>query len=160
MLGRIAAAIMLVALARCALPERHAYATTGPLRRGYRICPAADLDVVVARVNEIRARGGLHRVGDDHYLARYASTRSAAMAAAKVLSHSGWDRGLRNAGLTDEAIGENVAYNYETPADVMAAWMRSPGHRANILEPLFRRIGVGCVIDERGHRWWTQDFAG
>ena len=38
--------------------------------------------------------------------------------------------------------------------------MRSPGHRANILHPVSKRIGVGCVIDERGHRWWTQDFAG
>jgi len=149
---------MLVAalLASCALAD----AATGPVRAGHRICPAADLDAVVARVNEIRFRAGLRRVGDDEYLARYASTRSAAMAAASVLSHRGWDRGLRRAGFADDAIGENVAYNYETPAEVMAAWMRSPGHRANILQPLFRRIGVGCVIDDRGHRWWTQDFAG
>jgi uncharacterized protein YkwD len=38
--------------------------------------------------------------------------------------------------------------------------MESPGHRANILRGDFKRIGVGCVVDERGHRWWTQDFAG
>jgi uncharacterized protein YkwD len=147
-------------LAGCTVPGSHAYATTGPLRPGHRTCPAADVVAVVARVNEIRGRLGLHRVGDDTYLARYASTRSAAMSAARTLSHHGWESGLRKAGLTDDALGENVAYNYDTAADVMAAWMRSPGHRANILQPVFRRIGVGCVIDPHGHRWWTQDFAG
>jgi uncharacterized protein YkwD len=144
----------------CALPFIDAAAATGPLRAGHRTCPTDDLDAIIARVNQIRWRAGLRRVGDDEHLARYATTRSAAMAAERVLSHRGWDHGLRGAGFTDGAIGENVAYNYDTPGDVMEAWMRSPGHRANILEPLFRRIGVGCVIDERGHRWWTQDFAG
>ena len=153
--------MMVVALVGgCSLPFVDAVAATGPLLRGHRTCPVGDLDAVVARVNQIRWRAGLRGVGDDEHLARYASTRSAAMAAARVLSHSGWDRGLRSAGFAEGAIGENVAYNYETASDVVEAWMRSPAHRANILEPLFRRIGVGCVIDERGHRWWTQDFAG
>ena len=151
---------MVTLLAACTPPLHDARAATGPLRVGHRTCPAVDLDAVIARVNQIRGHAGLRRVGDDEHLARYASTRSAAMAAERVLSHRGWDRGLRGAGFTEGAIGENVAYNYETADDVMAAWMRSPGHRANILEPLFRRIGVGCVIDDRGHRWWTQDFAG
>jgi uncharacterized protein YkwD len=152
--------LVAVCVVGCALSIDDVGGATGPLLPGHRTCPAVDLDAVVTRVNQIRWRAGLRRVGDDAHLARYASTRSAAMAAERVLSHRGWDRGLRGAGFTEGAIGENVAYNYETADDVMEAWMRSPGHRANILEPLFRRIGVGCVIDDRGHRWWTQDFAG
>jgi uncharacterized protein YkwD len=146
--------------AGCVVLATFAYAKTAPLEVGHRLCPPDDLRAVVARVNEIRGRAGLRSVGSDPYLDRYASTRSAAMAAARVLSHRGWDRGLRRAGLTDDALGENVAYNYDTPRQVMSAWMRSPGHRANILRAVFRRVGIGCVIDERGHRWWTQDFAG
>ena len=91
---------------------------------------------------------------------RAADNRSAAMAAESRLSHRGWDAALRKAGLTDDALGENVAYNYATPEAVMRGWMQSPGHRANILRPDFKRIGIGCVVDARGHRWWTQDFAG
>lgn len=147
-------------LAGCSLASSHAHANTAPLRAGHRPCPTDDLSEVVARVNEVRVRSALRRVGLDTALARYAGTRSASMAADHTLSHQGWERGLRRAGFVDDALGENVAYNYDTPDEVMTAWMRSPGHRANIMRAVFRRIGVGCVIDERGHRWWTQDFAG
>jgi uncharacterized protein YkwD len=155
--GTIVVALL---LAGCSLASSHAHANTAPVRVGHRPCPTEDLRDVAARVNEVRGRAGLRPVGFDTQLARYAGTRSASMAAERMLSHQGWERGLRRAGLVDDALGENVAYNYDTPAEVMTAWMRSPGHRANILRPIFRRIGVGCVIDERGHRWWTQDFAG
>ena len=152
--------VLAVLLAGCSLASSHAHANTAPVRAGHRPCATEALRDVAARVNEVRDRAGLRRVGFDTALARYAGTRSASMAADHTLSHRGWERGLRRAGFVDDALGENVGYNYDTPADVMTAWMRSPGHRANILRPVFRRIGVGCVIDERGHRWWTQDFAG
>jgi uncharacterized protein YkwD len=115
---------------------------------------------VVELVNQARRRGRLRMLGDDAYLARFATSRSAAMAADRRLSHSGWERALRRAGLTDDVLGENVAYNYDTPEAVMSGWLKSDGHRENILRPVFKRIGVGCVIDPRGRRWWTQDFAG
>jgi len=142
----------------CALPIVDANAATGPLRPRHRTCPADDLDAVIARVNQIRWRAGLRRVGDDEHLARYATTRSAAMAAERVLSHRGWDHGLRGAGFIDGAIGENVAYNYDTPGEVMEAWMRSPGHRANILEPRFDALAVGATIDPSGRVVFTQIF--
>ena len=134
--------------------------TTGPLAKGHRLCPSEDLYAVIDIVNGIRKRSGLRLLGSDKHLARFASTRSAAMAAQSQLSHRGWERALRNAGLVDDQLGENVAYNYDTPDAVMRGWMQSPGHRANILRRDFKRIGVGCVVDARGHRWWTQDFAG
>ena len=137
-----------------------AHAITAPLATGHRFCSAEDLSAVVREVNGVRRSAGLHALGTDTYLARFANGRSAAMAAENRLSHRGWEDGLRRAGLVDDALGENVAYNYATPGAVMEGWMQSPGHRANILRPTFKRIGVGCVIDARGHRWWTQDFAG
>jgi uncharacterized protein YkwD len=127
---------------------------------GHRSCPSGETAAVVALVNDVRHRAGLRFLGDDKYLARFAATRSAEMADDRRLSHTGWESGLRKAGLTDDALGENVAYNYATPDAVMEGWMQSPSHRANILRPIYKRIGVGCVIDDRGHRWWTQDFAG
>lgn len=53
--------------------------------------------------------------------------------------------------------GENIALGNTTPADVMAAWMGSPAHRAVILKPLFTHVGVGVHAGADGP-WWTQDF--
>ena len=55
-------------------------------------------------------------------------------------------------------FGENIARGYESPAQVMAAWMDSPGHRANILEPRFTHVGIGIHTYDSGGPWWTQDF--
>ena len=46
------------------------------------------------------------------------------------------------------AIGENLAWGtgaLATPASIMRAWMNSPGHRENILNPEYREIGIGVV---------------
>jgi uncharacterized protein YkwD len=162
MLARVSVLSLAVLAAGCAgaTPPTRAHAATAALADGHRPCPAADLGRVIELVNATRRQARLRLLGTDTNLARLAASRSAAMAAERRLSHHGWERALRSAGLVDDALGENVAYNYESSEAVMRGWMQSPGHRANILRPTFKRIGVGCVIDERGHRWWTQDFAG
>jgi uncharacterized protein YkwD len=46
-------------------------------------------------------------------------------------------------------IGENIAWGTgrrATPADIVHAWMHSPPHRRNILDPAFREIGMGIAI--------------
>lgn len=53
--------------------------------------------------------------------------------------------------------GENVAYGQKTPQEVMQAWMTSPGHRRNILNPRYTQIGVGSVNNGRSI-YWTQVF--
>lgn len=56
--------------------------------------------------------------------------------------------------------GENVAAGHRSPLEVMEAWMLSPGHCQNILNPTFTELGVGYV--EGGlvyNRFWTQEFA-
>jgi uncharacterized protein YkwD len=45
-------------------------------------------------------------------------------------------------------LGENLAwgsYQLASPKSIVRSWMRSPGHRANILNPAFREIGIGVV---------------
>ena len=54
--------------------------------------------------------------------------------------------------------GENIAYGYQTPDAVMAAWMSSPGHRANILNGSYKVIGIGIAAASNGLLYWTQDF--
>jgi len=40
--------------------------------------------------------------------------------------------------------GENIAMGYGTPAAVMEGWMKSEGHRENILKDVYSAIGIGC----------------
>ncbi|MCS7023011.1 MAG: CAP domain-containing protein [Gemmataceae bacterium] len=56
------------------------------------------------------------------------------------------------------SYGENIAFGYTSPAAVMAAWMSSPGHRANILNPNFTEIGVSALQDAAGRLFFTQNF--
>ncbi len=56
--------------------------------------------------------------------------------------------------------GENIAFGYETPRALVSAWMHSPGHRANILNPHFHRIGVSGWRATNGTTYATQDFVG
>jgi uncharacterized protein YkwD len=56
--------------------------------------------------------------------------------------------------------GENIAYGYETPRALVSAWMHSKGHRENILNPHFHRIGVSGWRATNGTTYATQDFVG
>jgi uncharacterized protein YkwD len=55
--------------------------------------------------------------------------------------------------------GENIAMGQRTPAEVVAGWMESDGHCANIMRPEFTEIGVGFFQGEgRSALYWTQNF--
>lgn len=56
-------------------------------------------------------------------------------------------------------LGENIAAGQPTPEIVVAGWMKSPGHRANILNPGFSEIGVGYATGSGKYAtFWAQDF--
>ena len=42
---------------------------------------------------------------------------------------------------------ENLSQAAASPAAVINAWMHSPGHRSNLLDPTLTQIGVACVLD-------------
>ncbi|MCL1863375.1 MAG: stalk domain-containing protein [Defluviitaleaceae bacterium] len=52
------------------------------------------------------------------------------------------------------SMGENLASGHRTPEDVVSGWMDSQGHRENILNPVYTRIGVGFFNNR-----WTQKFS-
>ena len=53
---------------------------------------------------------------------------------------------------------ENAFCGYVTPEDAIGGWMRSDGHRANLLDPNSREIGVGSYRRGDGRGYVTQDF--
>ncbi|MFD7549179.1 CAP domain-containing protein [Streptomyces sp. NPDC059578] len=116
---------------------------------------------VVALVNRERAKVGCQPVSADAGLARLAENFSQDMAARGFFDHTDpdgdtpWDR-AEAAGISDLG-GENIARGQADAAAVMAAWMDSPGHRANILNCDFKTLGVGAHFASGGP-WWTQNF--
>lgn len=57
-----------------------------------------------------------------------------------------------------EAYGENVAMGQRSGREVVAAWMNSAGHRANILNPRYTELGVGYATDEAGRPYYAEVF--
>lgn len=55
--------------------------------------------------------------------------------------------------------GENIARGQETPAEAIASWMNSPGHRANLLGPTYTHFGVACCESPDGVKYWTMVLA-
>lgn len=73
--------------------------------------------------------------------------------------------GYDSKGYRSYAIGENIAWgggSYGEPESIMNSWMKSDGHRRNILNDEFREIGIGTFSgtykDKEGVTMYTADF--
>lgn len=62
---------------------------------------------------------------------------------------------IKNAWYSWKTMWENIAYNQRSEQQVMDAWMNSPWHKANILDPDFTEIGIGFE-----DYYWVQNFGG
>ena len=118
---------------------------------------------VVRLVNIERTKRGLQPVTNNWQLARVARYKSQDMINKNYFSHNSPTYGspfnmMESFGISFSAAGENIASGQKTPAEVVAAWMNSPGHRANILSPTYNQLGVGLAISKSGKYYWTQMF--
>jgi len=114
---------------------------------------------VVELVNIERRKAGCPALAVDQRLAAAAQAHSTDMAVNHYFSHVSLDGRtfadrILAAGYPRPAA-ENIAMGQPSAEEVMRAWMRSRGHRANILDCGLVAIGVG--LDTRGW-YWTQDF--
>jgi uncharacterized protein YkwD len=124
-------------------------------------------------LNAERARRHLGALRLNRKLSAAARGHSRAMVEQHFFSHTSQDGTsfvdrIRRTGYLEGArawsVGENIAYGsgrLSTPRAIGTAWMRSPGHRANILSTSYRSIGIGIVSgtpggDEGGT--YTTDF--
>lgn len=117
---------------------------------------------IVRLVNVERSKQGLKSLESDWQLSRVARYKSQDMKDKGYFSHTSPTYGspfdmMKNFGISYRIAGENIAKGQKTPSEVVNAWMNSSGHRANILNKSFAKIGVGYVSS--GH-YWTQMFIG
>jgi uncharacterized protein YkwD len=125
------------------------------------IAPNAAELAILRAVNGVRARNGRRPLGLGPALHRAARSHSVDMARRGYFDHGPFVQRLRRFGVRAQAIGENIAYATEpgfSAAVVLQMWMTSPSHRAVLLDPSFRRIGVGVAGGMT--RLVTADFAG
>jgi len=109
-------------------------------------------------INRERARRGVRKLRPNGRLSTSAARYSRDMARRDFFAHvspggttmlgrikaAGYLHGTR--GYT---VGENLAWGsggFATPVETVANWMKSPGHRANILSGRFREVGVGVAV--------------
>jgi len=117
------------------------------------------VEKVVCCVNNYRARYGLKPLKMDTVICRACQRQSQYMASRHSLSHTGSggsnaaDR-MRSAGVPVSSWAENIASGQKTEEAVCAAWIKSPGHRRNIVG----NYDAVCVA--RYGDYWTQDFVG
>ncbi len=70
-----------------------------------------------------------------------------------TFGHGSFARRMREFHVAGKMVGENIAWGVgprRSAAALVAAWMRSPGHRANLLRGGFRRVGLGAVTTTFG----------
>ena len=117
---------------------------------------------VIRLVNEIRVKNGLNTLTADWQLCRVARYKSQDMKDNNYFSHNSPVYGspfdmIKNFGISYRSAAENIAKGQKTPQAVVNAWMNSSGHRANILNSSYKKIGVGYVASGN---YWTQMFIG
>jgi uncharacterized protein YkwD len=113
---------------------------------------------VLALTNRRRAAHGVRPLRAAACPDRLAERWTRHMATTRVLEHQSLTPFFDCAGVS--TAGENIADGFETPHALVSAWMHSPGHRANILNPHFHRIGVSGWRATDGVTYATQDFVG
>lgn len=109
---------------------------------------------VVEQVNAERAKYGLSSLRVDAELTRAANVR--AQEIVESFSHTRPD-GSQWSTVSNSAYGENIVKGQKTVDRVMASWMSSEGHRANILRESYGSIGVSAYV-VNGITYWVQLF--
>lgn len=119
---------------------------------------------VITLVNEERKKAGLSSLKQDASLNQLAIIKAQDMINRNYFEHNSpyygqsWDM----ATLFDydyTSFGENIARNFQSPEEVVNAWMASDKHRSNILNGNFTNIGIGIKPNSNGNFYWVQLFS-
>jgi uncharacterized protein YkwD len=159
------------------MSARHAGARhrKGPLGSVASTCNAANTPVdsttaqairaaVVCLLNNERTSLGLRPLRENRRLDRAAQSWSATMVSTQQFSHGDLAARISAVGYDWFTAGENIASGFATASSVVRAWIASPEHCRNILDPTFTSIGSGTVdqaipqVATTGSTW-TVEFA-
>jgi uncharacterized protein YkwD len=122
---------------------------------------------LLSAMNAARRGYGLGPLRADGRLERAARGHSARMLRLGVFFHGAFTARIRRAGVRAPRLGENLAWavgRVTRARSIVTMWLASPPHRANLLYPGYRLVGVGAINGnfggQRNARMITTDFAG
>ena len=101
---------------------------------------------LITYTNAERTRYGLGKLEIDEDLMKSARRHASWMASSRNLAH------------TSQPVAENIAMGQPHSRQAVRAWMNSSGHRANILNRAYGRIGVAAYRTPAGTIYWCQQF--
>ncbi len=119
-------------------------------------------------VNKAREENGLEKLWYSARVHEIATLRAYELSS--YYSHNrsdgrGFNSAYTDAGIKYKIVGENIAYGrnmFKNVEDVFNAWMDSPSHRENILNPDYECVGFGLSVLKVGkdtYYYWSQEFA-
>jgi uncharacterized protein YkwD len=109
----------------------------------------------LAKINALRTSRGLNALQVDGNMDALAQQHTAEMAGSQTLVHTA----NLKAGVTSNwtKVGENVGEGGSNN-QIWDAFLNSPKHLANLLDPAFTHVGIGVVVDSAGIQWTTHRF--
>jgi uncharacterized protein YkwD len=135
----------LLALSGCGT-EPTTTARPSPTLSASPIGPTAYAAQIVRGTNEVRAASHLPQLSSSGCAQAAALKRASALIGKPGLTHAPLNGVIADCRPATIAA-ENLSKAAASPAAVMNAWMHSPGHKSNLLDPTLTQIGVGCVQD-------------
>ena len=102
---------------------------------------------LISATNQARAQYGLPPLQVDYALMSSARRHTAWMTRARRLQH------------TSAMVAENIAMGQPSVRGAISSWLSSPGHRANMLNGSYRRLGVAAYRTPEGTIYWCQQFS-
>jgi uncharacterized protein YkwD len=76
----------------------------------------------------------------------------------RARNHAAWMTNNRSMQHSGQNCGENIAWGQRSVAEVVAVWMNSPGHRANILNGGYRKMAAAAYTAADGSIYWCEQF--
>ncbi len=126
-------------------------------------CGNQEESEVFKLLNQTRAKWGRAAVTCDKTALTVARAHSQDMCTRGYFSHynkqgqAPWDR-LKADGVSFSSAGENIAYGYSSPQSVTNGWMKSSGHRKNMLSSSWTRAAIGMIRCKGSTPYWTEVF--
>lgn len=141
---------------------------------GSPVAAASPAETVLSAVNAARAKAGCQPLRLNAKLTAAAKGHAAAMAQQNFFGHAGKDGSkfssrIKRQGYSYRTAAENIAAGYRSAAQVVTGWLKSAGHRRNMLNCRMKETGIAMVYqpDDRPIRgnpaplryYWVQVFA-
>lgn len=115
---------------------------------------------VLELINKYRLENGITKMlKADSFATELSKLRCHEMISENELSHLQWvDEADALIQLGSDIVGENIGYGYNSPDSVFNAWVKSEGHRKNMLNDKWDYIGIGIVKSSSNRYWYCTLF--